>query len=50
MANQKTNIPASPGPGYSFMKRSPKPSTISTPMFKNADTHSASRGKDGKSK
>ena len=46
MSKSKTQIPASSGPG--FKAPSPKPSTVSTPLFKPVPGHN--RGKDGKTK
>jgi hypothetical protein len=46
MASNKTQIPASSGPGYKAP--SPKPSNASTPLGKPVAGHS--RGKDSKSK
>lgn len=47
--SNKSQIPASSGPGYKFMKgSSPKPSKPAGGLFPKVPDHN--RGKDGKSK
>lgn len=49
MASNKTQIPASSGPGYKFMKgSSPKADKPAGSLFPTVPSHS--RGKDSKSK